>query len=109
LPTEVSILTAGVKLSRQGVEHFHGFMIAREVQGLEGGRLLSHGSLYRALHRLEQAELLTSWWEDPELAERERRPRRRLYSVTGVGVEMLKGALKLQVPGKPQLRLRPAT
>jgi hypothetical protein len=49
------------------------------------GQLTAHGTLYKALARLERAGMLTSSWEDPGLAEAESRPRRRLYRVTPSG------------------------
>ena len=51
----------------------------------EGSTLTAHGTLYKALGRLEKAGLLESEWEDAAAAEDEGRPRRRLYSVTGAG------------------------
>ncbi|MBA3339480.1 MAG: PadR family transcriptional regulator, partial [Geodermatophilaceae bacterium] len=45
------------------------------------------GTLYKALGRLTNAGLLDSWWEDPAIAEGEGRPRRRLYRITGAGVQ----------------------
>jgi len=47
--------------------------------------LTSHGTLYRALDRLENAGLLTSRWEDPAIAGEESRPRRRFYQMTTKG------------------------
>ena len=50
-----------------------------------GSRALTgHGTLYKALGRMEEFGLLTSVWEDAEAAEG--RPRRRLYELTGQGV-----------------------
>jgi DNA-binding PadR family transcriptional regulator len=46
--------------------------------------LIAHGTLYRALHRLERARLIEAFWEDPEEAAREKRPRRRLYRLTAL-------------------------
>ena len=45
----------------------------------------AHGTLYKALGRLEKAGLLESDWEDAGAAEADGRPRRRLYTVTGAG------------------------
>jgi PadR family transcriptional regulator, regulatory protein PadR len=63
--------------------------------GLEIGKAagLPSGSIYPLLMRLEQAELLTSEWEDvdPKAAGR---PRRRLYRLTGQGAEVGRRALK---------------
>jgi DNA-binding PadR family transcriptional regulator len=47
--------------------------------------LTAHGTLYKALDRMQRAGLLESEWEDPLIAAREGRPRRRLYRVTAVG------------------------
>lgn len=64
----------------------HGFALARALADREGSRrLTSHGTLYKALSRLEDAGLLGSEWEDPGAAEAEGRPRRRLYRITGAG------------------------
>jgi len=77
-----------VALRRAGTEEFHGYAMARELRdGGEARRLTAHGTLYRALERLEQRGLLSSRIEDPATAEAERRPRRRLYQVTAQGVQ----------------------
>ena len=60
---------------------------AKSLQQANGSRqLTAHGTLYKALSRLETAGLLVSQWEDPAP---EGRPRRRLYSVTGAGEHAL--------------------
>ena len=85
IPIERSILTAAVQLRSQGVDEFHGFRLAKEIKDQEGARLLTaHGTLYRALGRLEQQGFLHSTWEDPMVAAEENRPRRKLYRLTGV-------------------------
>jgi len=90
LPIEVSILAAGVDLRREGATTFYGFSIAKEIREREGARrLTAHGTLYKALDRMERAGLLASCWEDPLVAARERRPRRRLYEVTSAGEQAL--------------------
>ena len=74
-------------LRSQGKEEFHGFLIAKEIKGRKSARLLTgHGSLYRALGRLEAQGYLHSRWEDPFVAAQESRPRRRLYTLTAAGV-----------------------
>jgi PadR family transcriptional regulator len=84
LPLEVMILELALALRRQGDDTFHGFGIARSLQEQSGARsLTAHGTLYKALGRLEEAGLLTSRWEDAAIAEG--RPRRRLYALTGEG------------------------
>lgn len=70
-----------------GGGEFHGFEVAKTMQGANSAqRLTAHGTLYKALARLEAAHLLSSRWEDPAP---EGRPRRRLYTVTGQGEQAL--------------------
>ncbi|MEO6204174.1 MAG: helix-turn-helix transcriptional regulator [Mycobacteriales bacterium] len=83
LPLEVSVLEAGLAAGGE----FHGFEVAKSMQGASGAqRLTAHGTLYKALARLEAARLVRSRWEDPAP---EGRPRRRLYTVTGQGEHAL--------------------
>jgi len=84
LPLELDILECG--LAHGGAE-FHGFELAKSLQQAVGSRqLTAHGTLYKALARLEAGGMLTSRWEEPAP---EGRPRRRLYSVTGAGEHAL--------------------
>lgn len=93
LPIEVSILEAGLDLKRRGVSDFYGFLIASEIKEAEGARLLTaYGTLYKALERMEERGWLTSRWEDPLIAAKERRPVRRLYEVTAAGQAALASA-----------------
>jgi DNA-binding PadR family transcriptional regulator len=86
LSIEVAILASSVSLLRAGLEEFYGYAIAKEIRGQEGARrLTAHGTMYRALERLEKAGLLSCRWEDAEIAAREERPRRRLYRITAAG------------------------
>lgn len=86
LPLEISILETAVGLRRRGEEEFHGFAVAKELAEREKARTLTaHGTLYKALERMQRAGLLESRWEDPHAAAAEGRPRRRLYRVTGLG------------------------
>ena len=50
---------------------------------------LPDGTVYKTLHRMERRGLLQGHWEDAEIAEAERRPRRRYYEVTAEGDEEL--------------------
>ncbi len=109
VPLELSILAAGVGLRRAGVDEFHGYAIARELREAgDARRLTAHGTLYRALERLEQRGLLTSRLEEPELAEVERRPRRRLYTITAQGVQASEAATAEQAPAPTGGTLRRA-
>jgi DNA-binding PadR family transcriptional regulator len=79
LPIEHSILETAALLRSQGVEEFHGFQIAKELEDREGARHLTGlGTLYRALGRLQQQGLLQSRWEEL-LPTGQHRPRRRYY------------------------------
>jgi len=90
LPLEVAILDAGTACAREGDPEFHGFAVAQRIQERDGARrLTAHGTLYKALARMEDGGLLESRWEDPDAAMAEGRPRRRLYRVTPLGVRAL--------------------
>lgn len=86
LPLEASVLATAVDLARSGTTEFHGFELAKRLRDDSGQRkLTAHGTIYKALARMEKAGLLTSTWEDPDLAAEAGRPRRRLYSITSAG------------------------
>lgn len=90
LPIEETILAAGLDLRSGENSEFHGFVIAKRMQEIgEAQQLTAHGTLYKALGRMEAAGLLESRWEEPDLALADGRPRRRLYRVTGVGERAL--------------------
>lgn len=90
---EVAILGAGLTLRREGDQEFHGFQLAKELRDKDGARgLTAHGTLYKALDRMEGAGLLLSRWEDPDTAMEEGRPRRRLYRITADGQRAFEGA-----------------
>lgn len=80
---EVSILEAALELRQRGIAEAHGFLLAKELRdGTAARRLTAYGTLYKALDRLERAGFLGSRWEDPNIAARDGRPRRRFYRVT---------------------------
>ena len=86
LPIEVAILGASIQFVRSGGREFHGYAMAKQLREDEAARLLTaHGTLYRALDRLEKLGLLASRWEDPTIAAGEQRPLRRLYQITATG------------------------
>lgn len=109
LPIEVDILTAALAARRDDQARFHGFELARILAGGDKAakRLTSHGTLYKALGRLEDWGMLDSDWEDAHIAEAEGRPRRRLYQLTGVGEKAL-AAYRLDHPA-PAARTRTRT
>lgn len=51
------------------------------------------GTVYTTLRRLEKRGQIHGHWEDPAIAETERRPRRRYYELTPSGAEALDEAL----------------
>jgi hypothetical protein len=85
LPLEAEILATALSMHRSGQATFHGFGLAHAMRRHQGSQsLTAHGTLYKALGRLEEFGLLTSRWEDATGAEG--RPRRRLYELTARGV-----------------------
>jgi len=100
LPLEVAILDAGTACARDGDPDFHGFAVAQRIQERDGARrLTAHGTLYKALARMEAGGLLESRWEDPDLGVTEGRPRRRLYRVTPLGARALAEGRAAEAPG----------
>jgi DNA-binding PadR family transcriptional regulator len=93
LPLEVEILRGALRLRRRGAESFHGYALAKALRSDSDSKLLTaHGTLYRALHRLESAGLIEAFWEDAQSSERENRPRRRMYRLTGLAEPAVKRA-----------------
>jgi PadR family transcriptional regulator len=87
LPLETEILEAALSMRSS----FHGFGLAQAMREQSGSRsLTSHGTLYKALGRLEDFGMVSSHWE--EAAAAEGRPRRRLYELTGQGVQVAEEA-----------------
>ena len=92
LPLEEEILVMALLMLRSGQATFHGFGLAHAMREQSASRSLTgHGTLYKALGRLEEFGLLSSRWEDADAAEG--RPRRRLYELTGQGVSVAEQAL----------------
>ena len=78
-------------------DEVHGFALAKRLADRSGSKgLTSHGTLYKALARLEDAGALSSRWEQSTTAEHEGRPRRRLYRVTAEGQTVLRTHLAAQ-------------
>jgi len=76
----VAILRAIHSGRRYGVEII-------EETGLGGG------TVYKLLHRLEKRGSVKGTWESAEVAERDRRPRRRYYRLSPAGERALSEAL----------------
>lgn len=102
VPLELDIL----ELAAVQREPFHGFVLAKALaDAADARRLTAHGTLYKALGRLAEQGLLEAEWEDPATAEREGRPRRRLYRITGTGARRLAAARAEAPPAGARARL----
>ena len=87
VPLEFAILELAAARAETS---FHGFGLAKMLAGADGSSsLTAHGTLYKALGRLADQGLLQDEWEDPEIALRDGRPRRRLYRITGAGARRI--------------------
>lgn len=101
LPLELAVCQVA-----RDLDYFHGYQMAKLLQeGADARLLIAHGTLYRALARLEGMGLLKSRWEDPRIAARENRPGRRLYSLTAAGETAIRDAAKTAA-AKSAARLR---
>lgn len=74
----------------------------RPMQPISGAEItratgLASGTLYPILFRLEQAEWLESEWEQVDPSE-VKRPRRRLYRMTGLGQENIRASFREVFP-----------
>jgi DNA-binding PadR family transcriptional regulator len=95
VPLEVSILQGSVEFARSGDAEFHGYAMAKALKDEAGAKqLTAHGTLYRALERLERLGFLASRWEDPAVAAQEQRPLRRLYHITAAGHQACQAAIE---------------
>jgi PadR family transcriptional regulator, regulatory protein PadR len=111
LPLEVEILEVAWSMLPSGHADFHGFGLAQTMRERSGSRALTgHGTLYKALGRLEEFGLLASRWEDAAAAEG--RPRRRLYELTEQGADVAARAVADkadEAPGRsPRIAPEPA-
>ena len=55
---------------------------------------LPSGTIYPALRRLEQLELIRSKWENAKKALKDQRPARKYYTLTSLGEELLHKAVE---------------
>lgn len=108
LPIETEILELALAMLRSGQHTFHGFALAQTMREQTGSRSLTgHGTLYKALGRLEEFGLLSSRWEDAGAAEG--RPRRRLYELSKEGARVAEQARAGRAMGRsPRIASEPA-
>jgi PadR family transcriptional regulator PadR len=69
----------------------NGYQYGFDIMDITG---LPSGTIYPALRRLEEADLVTSKWEDAGIAQQEMRPPRKYYELTRDGEDALKEAAK---------------
>src|SRR5436189_3500424 len=62
---------------------------------------LTSGTVYPALDKLESLGLLSSTWENPKAARRDKRPPRRYFDLTPAGAAALASALQRYKNLKP--------
>lgn len=109
LPLEWSICLGVAELGVRGTDAVHGYQLAKHIAERENRTLLTaHGTLYRALGRLEAMGLLVSAWEDPAIPARENRPGRRLYQLTPAGKALIASLGKATAAPAARSRRRPA-
>ncbi len=65
------------------------------------------GTVYPTLGRLRKSGLVKARWEDQRVAEREGRPRRRYYDLTGDGVQALADGTSRITSLAAELRVEP--
>jgi len=108
LPLETEILDVALSMLRSGHTTFHGFGIAQSMREQRESRsLTAHGTLYKALARLEDFGFLSSRWEDAAAADG--RPRRRLYELTSRGANVAEAARAGRAAGRhPRPASKPA-
>ena len=69
----------------------NGYQYGFDIMDVTG---LPSGTVYPALRRLEDADLVASKWEKHELAQSESRPPRKYYALTRDGEQALTDAAK---------------
>jgi DNA-binding PadR family transcriptional regulator len=104
IPIELSILETGLEMQGRGQAEFHGYALAKEMADRDRARRLTgHGTLYRALDRLERLGFVECRTEDPTIAASAGRPIRVLYRVTAEGEQALAVARRLSPRAAPRL------
>src|SRR5215471_1532995 len=68
-----------------------GFVYGFSIMEMTG---LPSGTVYPAMRRMEEDQLIRSRWERQEIADREQRPPRKYYQLTSSGKKALETSLK---------------
>jgi DNA-binding PadR family transcriptional regulator len=82
-------LTHITALILQAIES--GFIYGFSIMEMTG---LPSGTVYPAMRRMEQDQLIRSRWERQAIADREQRPPRKYYQLTGIGKTALETSRK---------------
>ena len=69
----------------------NGYQYGFDIMDITG---LPSGTVYPALRRLEETGFIDSKWEKPLIAQRDGRPPRKYYELTGDGKDALAEAVK---------------
>jgi PadR family transcriptional regulator, regulatory protein PadR len=69
----------------------NGYQYGFDIMDITG---LPSGTIYPALRRLEEADLVSSKWEDASIAQQELRPPRKYYELTRDGEDALAEAAR---------------
>ncbi len=71
-------------------QDMYGYQIVKEMEKQSGNTLqIKEGTLYPALHKLENKGCISSYW-----VEQEKGPARKYYSITNEGIVILKDKTK---------------
>ena len=68
-----------------------GFVYGFSIMEMTG---LPSGTIYPAMRRMEEDQLIRSRWERQSIADREQRPPRKYYQLTSIGKAALEASLK---------------
>jgi DNA-binding PadR family transcriptional regulator len=68
-----------------------GFVYGFSIMEMTG---LPSGTIYPAMRRMEEDQLIRSRWERQEIADREQRPPRKYYQLTSAGKTALETSMK---------------
>ena len=89
--TTIRLLGEELESKPQGVYGYELARILREetrmypAAALDAASLRSNGTIYKLLYRLGRIGVVTSYWEEPDVALEAGRPRRRYYLLTENG------------------------
>ena len=107
MPTRVNLTYPTALVLQALTRAFHYGFDIMDATGLPSG------TVYPILRRLDREGLVRSTWEKQEVAQREQRPPRRYYEITGAGEALLADAIERyraldQAVSPPRRRLKPS-